>query len=167
MAEGEQHDDLYTFTRWFISECSSVPAPPFKDGVVRVGQFTGITLFRQPPYQVQLWTCDPNSNIPEHGHPGVDVVQIYLWGQVHLTHQGQPVVSDDMMVEKEGKSAAYGATIRVRPGETHGAKIGPMGGSFLTLQKWIDGEPRSVDTAWEGEPLSEDHSKRIADAQAA
>lgn len=156
--------DLYHFTRWYISECSSVPAPPFKDGVVRVGNFTGITVFRKPPYQVQIWTCDPNSVIPEHSHPGVDVMQIYLWGEVHLTHQGVQVVGQDMMGEKDGQSAAYGATIHVKPGETHGAKIGPMGGAFLTIQKWIDGEPRSVDTAWDGEALSEDHAKRIVNA---
>lgn len=161
------HDDLSAFTQWFITECSSVPAPPFKDGIVRVGAFTGITVFRKPPYQVQLWTCDPNSNIPEHGHPGVDVIQIYLWGQVYLTHKGVPVIGDDLMTEKDGVSSAYGAAIRVLPGETHGAKIGPMGGAFMTFQKWMNGNPRSVDTAWEGDVLSEDHAKRIVHASSA
>jgi len=81
--------------------------PPFKDGVHFLSAFVGTTLFRHQEYQVQMWTCAPNSVIPEHSHPGVDNIQIYLWGQVYLTHNGQPVISDEQMVEKDGLSAAY------------------------------------------------------------
>lgn len=158
----DQADDLLRFAAWYVGECSGVPRPPFLDGVVRIDSFTGITMFRQPPYQVQLWVCDPGSIIPEHSHPGVDVIQVYVWGQVHLTCNGTPVIDESIMDEDDGVSRAYGATIRIKPGETHGARVGPMGGSFMTIQKWLDGPPRSVDTAWSGPPLGPVHASRIA-----
>jgi hypothetical protein len=154
-------DELYEFSKWFLSECSAAPIPPFKDGVHFLAAFVGTTMFRSGPYQVQMWTCAPNSVIPEHSHPGVDNIQIYLWGQVHLTHNGQLVINEDQMVENGGISAAYSYTIRIKPGETHGARIGPMGGSFLTIQKWLDGNPRSVATAWSGDPLNEEHVRDL------
>jgi len=165
--EAPPRDPLFEFSCQYFSNCSAIPIPPFKDGVVRVGAFTGITLYRNGPFQVQLWTCDPNSNIPEHSHPGVDVIQVYLWGQIHLTHNGVPVIEEAGMAEFQADgigystSMAYGLNLRVHPGQTHGAKIGPMGGAFLTIQMWLDGEPRSVDTAWEGDHLSADHTARI------
>lgn len=161
-ATAPQMSEVEAFALFYLRDASGIPAPPFKDGVVRVGNFTGITLFRQGPMQVQMWTCDPNSRIPEHAHPGVDVIQVYLWGQVHLTHNGKLVIKPEMMVESQaGLSSAYGAAIHVRPGDTHGAQIGPMGGAFLTIQHWLDGKPRSVETAWEGEYLSIDHEQRV------
>lgn len=170
-ATTSQPDDLLAFASWYFREASPVPQPPFFDGVVRVGAFSGITLFRMRQFQVQLWLCDPNANIPEHSHPGVDVLQVYIWGQVYLTHNGIVVIGDASMgCTPDGISAAHGTTIRVSPGDTHGAKIGPMGGAFMTIQKWLDGEPRSVETAWEGEPLSPEHAadlearKRLNDA---
>ena len=110
---------------------------------------------------MQMWTCAPNSVIPEHSHPGVDNIQIYLWGQVYLTHNGQPVISDEQMVEKDGLSAAYTSSIRILPGDTHGASIGPMGGAFLTIQRWLDGNPKSVATAWSGDPLNDEHVREL------
>ncbi len=165
--EQKDHDPLYDFARWWLTECSATPMPPFKDGVHFLAAFVGTTLFRHREYQVQMWTCAPNSVIPEHGHPGVDNIQIYLWGQVHLTHNGQPVISDDQMGEKDGLSAAYSSSIRILPGETHGARIGSMGGAFLTIQRWLDGNPKSVATAWSGDPLNEDHVRELNNDKAA
>lgn len=161
--EGES--DVVQFAHWFLREATACPHPPFADGVVRVGRFTGVVLFRQGPLQVQLWTCDPGSNIPEHSHPGVDVVQLYLWGEVFLTHNGRPAIDQALMVENEGVVAAYGSVIRILPGETHGARIGPKGGAFLTFQKWLNEKPRSVETAWEGDPLSDDHALTLKKLQ--
>lgn len=159
--EKNRNDALYDFARWWLTECSATPMPPFKDGVHFLAEFVGTTLFRHQEYQVQMWTCAPNSVIPEHSHPGVDNIQIYLWGQVYLTHNGQPVIGEEQMGEMDGLSAAYTSSIRILPGETHGARIGPMGGAFLTIQRWLDGNPKSVATAWSGDPLNEEHVREL------
>ena len=140
----------------------TVPMPPFADGLIRVGKFSGITLHRQERWQTQLWLCDPNSEIPDHAHPHVDVMQLYVGGNLALRHKGEQVIHPEALrVGVAGLAMMRGAMLRVRPGETHGATIGPEGAAFITFQRWLDSEPTSVELDWEGEALSPEHAAKI------
>ena len=155
-------DPLVAFANWFAAQPGfGVPQSPF-DGVTRVGAFSGLVLYRKAPYQVQLWQCDPNSEIPDHSHPHVDSIQQYLSGEMSLRLNGREVMPMNTVKDDgSGYSTARGAFIRVRPTDNHGATIGPMGACFLTYQHFLDNNPRSVHMDWEGEPLSDEHAMEI------
>ncbi len=139
-----------------------MPACPFADGLTRVGEFSGIVLYRQAPYQVQLWLCDPNSEIPDHAHPDVDSIQLYIGGQLELRYQWKVVIPNEAIFEHEdGNCSVRGLTLRVHPGETHGATIGPKGAAFVTFQKWLKEPPKSVELNWQGDYLSKDHEANV------
>jgi hypothetical protein len=159
--EVPKFDQLANFTDWYQRQPFAVPmAPAF--GVNKVGAFTGLTLFRQGRFQVQLWLCDPNSEIPDHSHPNVDSIQVYVSGQVYLRLNGEVVIKpEDVREDMNGLNTKAAFWMRVGPGDVHGATIGPKGGAFITFQHWLRGDPESVENDWEGEPIDAEHAQRI------
>lgn len=151
------------FATWFVSQRGfGIPQSPF-DGLTRVGAFSGLVVYRKAPYQVQLWLCDPNSEIHDHSHPHVDSIMQYLSGEMSLRLNGREVMSmSDAVDDGNGYSTARGAFIRIRPTDNHGATIGPRGGCFITFQHFLDNNPRSAHIDWVGEPLSHDHALALA-----
>lgn len=149
-------DDLDQFAIWF-SHQTPVPLAPF-DAVTFVGEFAQLTLIRQPPYQVQVCLCRPNSIIPEHRHPDVDTILVYVAGEILLTIDGKEAVREaEIKINPDGRCSHLGMSWRLKPGVLHGAKIGAAGAAFMTIQKWVLGEPKSVELNWVGPPLGADH----------
>lgn len=154
---------------WLNRQGINVP-PSIYEGVVKVGPFMGLTLYRRGQLQVQIWLCPPGSEIPDHSHPNVDQIQIYVCGDMLFRINGKITFQStdgDASVPVWGSPIpnAHGAMGRVNSTDTHGATIGPAGGSFLNIQLWKNGvEPRSVETDWVGDPVDEAHAGRILKA---
>lgn len=158
-----QFDAVLAFTDWFTRQPFVLP-PSVANGVHRVGEgkFTGLTLYRSGQFQAQLWLCDPGSEIHDHAHPEVDIVQVYVSGQVYLRVNGElRIKPEDVFALNDGRSSKNQYWVRVNPGDVHGATIGPQGGAFLTFQHWLRDEPKSVELQWEGEPLDALHAQAL------
>ena len=154
-------DDLLIFAQNFMASAMAVPACPF-DGIRKVDRFSGLTLHRSGPYQVQLWIGEPNANVPEHRHPNVDTIQIYLSGQIYLRVNGVPVTAPDRVgVLPDGRCNLNGAFTRIRPEDIHSFTLGPAGGSWMTVEKWLDGNPTSTELDWEGEAIGSEHKEML------
>ena len=155
-------DPLEAFVHWYLRQPFALP-PGVLAGVHHVSDFSGLTLYRDDQFQAQLWLCQPGSEIKDHCHPSIDTYQIYVSGQVYLRLNGKPVVKpEDIHEMADGRANKNGFAIRVRPTDYHGATIGPKGGAFLNLQRWLNGPPQSAELDWEGEPLDEAHAKLLA-----
>lgn len=161
-ADVPRFDPLEAFARWFARAPFALPPTPF-DAVTRVNKFTLLTLYRHGPFQVQLGICEPGSEITEHTHPDCDTILIYLSGEMYFRKNGLVVIApeDQRLQDSNGICALNGFTIRIGPNDWHGATVGPKGGSFLTVQHWLNGKPESVEKNWEGAPLDEAHAKVI------
>lgn len=158
-----KRDELLDFYQWYGGRFGYGIPPCVFNGFSKVGQFTGLVLYRSKPFQVQLWLCEPNSEIHDHAHLNVDSIQVYLAGQVYLRLNGQPVLTPEKLAALPNDVAnANGRWIRVKPTDNHGATIGPLGGAFMTFQHWLNGvEPRSVETDWDGKPLDDKHDELL------
>jgi hypothetical protein len=100
--------------------------------------WSGVVLYRKPPYQVQLFIVHPNSEIVPHLHPNVDSFEVFVGGDISFMHNGQWFDQNKL-----------GFPIRVKPNDWHGGKFGKRGGAFLSVQKWLnDVPPTSVDEDW-------------------
>lgn len=142
---------LEEFARWYKSalygRLSLVP----HDGVSVVLPGMGLTVYRQPPFQVQLFLFRPNETILEHAHPNVDSYEVYLCGQMLLTLHGKPAYGEDSVKAlPNGLCEGNGQMIRIPPGAVHGGRIGPLGGSFLSIQYWLNGNPGPIHEDWVG-----------------
>jgi hypothetical protein len=134
---------LDEFLAWWLKY--RVIKPPLNAPLNFDGVLHGVVLFRDTPWQVQLFTVPPNAEIPDHVHPNVDSFEVYLAGEIAFRHRGITVTPREMW----GDPSLFGKTIRVRPDDPHGGSFGPAGGAFLSVQHWLHGvEPSSVGNDW-------------------
>lgn len=156
-------DELAMFAQWYMSQNWNIPMCPM-EGYQQVGPFTGLILFREGQFQVQMWLCPPGAEAKEHFHRNVDTIQIYLSGEIWIQVNGAWHAQPDQPFGTlpDGTCSARGHWARVRPYERHLFKIGPKGGAFLTIERWVGGvTPGKMEEDWVGEPISEDHANRL------
>ena len=137
MAEQDLHlESLEKFLHWWLS--ARPMNTPNELPTNFNGTLSGAVLYRQEPYQVQLFIVQPNSDIEAHIHPNVDSYEVYVGGDINF-----------MCDNVEYKNNAIGNCIRVKPNSWHGGKFGERGGCFLSVQKWLNGViPTSVGNDW-------------------
>jgi quercetin dioxygenase-like cupin family protein len=154
-------DVLGAFTQWWLT--TRALAPPADEFFRRVGCGTALVLYRQPPFQVQLFLVDPNGEVSDHIHPNVDSVEVYVTGDVYFRQNGKQLLTEEIIRQHH----PVGQTIRVPPTDWHGATIGPRGGAFLSIQHWLNGiPPTSVDLDWGGAALDRQHANDLQVAPA-
>ena len=131
-------DDLSYFADWYLNSGDIKRLyTPFKNPLLFIEGVSGVVLYRKDNFQVELFICQPNTIIPEHTHPDVDSYEI----------EGMP-------------SYAY-ETIRVKPNDLHGGTASKNGGSFISIQKWLNGvEPTHVSSNWDGNSMGTKHSEQ-------
>lgn len=147
--------NLTDFARWFLQQPVGSLRPPQVPGSQLVldggAAVTGSVLYRDPTYQVELFHVhagDEQTSIPSHRHPNVDSYERFVSGELAFIINGQVVAST---LEPGWDESRAQILLRVRPRDWHGATIGPMGASFLSIQRWVNGvEPSGVAYDWEG-----------------
>jgi len=160
----DEIDDLTGFLQWVLKHLSVIGMVPFKSPVWKIQDVTSILLYRDAPFQVQMFVVPGNTIIPEHTHPNVDSYEVYVGGDINFSHSGKYVLSKEKKSEDtQYKTAvARGEVIRVHPNDWHGGVFGPDGGVFLSVQKWLNGvEPHCVAADYVGTVMGEDHFNKV------
>jgi hypothetical protein len=160
----EKTDSLTSFLEWALSNLSILGMAPYKNPVWKIQDVTSTLLYRQPPYQIQLFSVPGNTIIPEHTHPNVDSYEVYVGGNINFSHLGKFVIRSEELCEDPVHKIAMprGQVIRVRPNDKHGGVFGPEGGVFLSVQEWLNGvEPHCVAADYVGVVMGEDHYKKV------
>lgn len=162
---GEPHPEpafrsLSAFAKWFMAQPLSALRPPgaaVYHYETKAGAVHGIVLYRKAPFQVELFSGVPGRvqglDFPEHRHPNVDSIEVFLCGEVAFSLNGiaSPFTEGLGELAADGASAKCGKRVRVRPTDWHSAVLGPESGAFLSIQHWLNGvEPTSVGLDWDG-----------------
>jgi mannose-6-phosphate isomerase-like protein (cupin superfamily) len=130
------YDDLASFKDWWIS--NRVLNTPTISETNFNGSLSGVVLFRDGCYQVQLFIVKPDSVIEPHIHPNVDSFEVFIGGDIRF-----------MCNNEWFEQNIIGNSIRVYPNSWHGGEFGSKGGCFLSVQKWLNGVlPTSVGDDW-------------------
>jgi len=121
---------------------------------------TGITLYRDDRFQVQMWIFPPHAEVTDHAHPGLDTMLVRVAGKLRFRLDGAYVpLSEADRVEWRGMKTWM---LHVPSGASHGADIGESGASFLSITERLDGkEPQSVHLIWDGPALDEAHRNAL------
>ena len=104
--------------------------------------------------------------IPSHTHPNVDSYEVAL--------SGMEFFLDDKVVLPRwyanlpsnhcNLSTSHYEFVRVLPESPHSAIAGDKGGSFMSVQHWLNGvKPTSVGNDWDGITMGERHTEQIED----
>jgi hypothetical protein len=134
----EKFDDLTAFASWWLGSRSLRPPP---DAITVYGNMTGVCLFRDGCYQVQMFTAQPDSEAPSHIHPNVDSYELLLSGDLDFVING--------VVYSHRDAGENRTPVRIFPSYWHEGTTGPLGGSFLSIQKWLnDTPPTCVGRDW-------------------
>ena len=147
-AELDVTQDLIGFWDYWRTER---PFMPPVDGSVKTGgeyrsgearpSFSAI-LYRNGAYQVEHLIYPPNTSVPEHRHPDIDSLGIYLSGDIEFTLFGKPVHTwAESVPDEHGAPSSLGRVVPIPHTVTHGVNIGPKGGSFLSVQQWLNDTP--------------------------
>jgi len=173
-------DKLETFCDWFLREMPVLGMVPARNAVDRFEQVTSLLLYRNAPFQVQMFLTEKEFIVPEHTHPNVDSIEVYLGGDIKFSHGGK-FVGRDKWVRGEsgipappaglgmeegrlGTSHRRGMMIRVRPNDVHGGLTGKGGGAFLSVQHWLnDLKPHCISNDWSGIAMGTDHRDNVVD----
>ena len=154
-------DELTNFRDWYLDTHPPLLVP-FNHFLHFVEGVTGLTIYRDGPFQVQLFIAAPNTVIPNHIHPNVDSYEVALNGMEFF-------LNDDVMLSRERNDTPDGnysdamyETIRVHPDVPHGGIAGKNGGSFMSIQHWLNGvEPTSVGNDWNGDTMGNCHTNQV------
>ena len=125
-----------------------------KLGITNFGNIISMLLYRQAPFQVELFIVPfDSSSFTEHRHPDVDTVEFGLCGDNELFINGKEGHTREQIALWLADN--YKAMpIRIKPDDWHYG-IGHTPYSFLSIQKWLHGvKPSSVGLNWEGAPAS-------------
>jgi len=154
-----KEDELSNFAHWYLTsgEVDRVYTPIDK-GLLFIEGVSGIVLYRDKPFQVELFICQPNLKIPEHTHPDVDSYELFLYG-MEFTHSGQVVLNHKEAFEQvDGYAINSYKTIRVKPNDIHGGTASDKGGAFISIQHWLnDVNPTHVSSNWSGDSMGKQH----------
>jgi hypothetical protein len=150
------------FAKWYEDEGFPI-RPPQNNGIFRTNNANAMVLYREGQYQVELYIADPNSLTPEHSHPGVESIIMFLSGEGSTTVNEKEIMDPRPYFDKinaDGTSILFKQKLRITPSTTHGLLTYAKGFAFFSIEKWPDGElPTSVAAHWDGETTGDIHDK--------
>lgn len=156
-------ETLEEFAQWYKDNGYPI-RPPFEDPVYITDISYSYVLYREGPYQAELYLVRPNTSSPSHTHPGVENIVMLWGGDVSLEHDGEYLDSSQFNHRSDnGTSSLFGISgPKLTDDKTHALFAGNKGGAFLSLEKWPENiVPSSVTVNWEGEPVDENHRQII------
>lgn len=155
---------LEEFTNWYLENNFPI-RPPQNNSIFKTNNACAVVMFREGQYQVELYVVDANSVTPEHRHPGVESIIMYLSGDGDTTINEQPVANPKTfwdVLNPDGTSVLFKQTVRLNPKDSHGLICGSRGFSFFSIEKWPQGiTPTSVAAHWDGETTGDIHNNTI------
>jgi hypothetical protein len=147
-----------------------IGAVPFGGAVSKIQDVTAILLYRRDQFQVQMFAVPEGTIIPEHTHPNVDSIEVYVGGKIHFSHSGKYVWPKEAVAMKDGPLGVAnrrGTQIRVRPNDLHGGVFGAGGGVFLSVQHWLNGvKPHCVAADYTGVTRGDHHLSQVVCGEA-
>jgi hypothetical protein len=164
----DEMDELERYALWVLNEVPLIGFVPFQNPFWSVENIVSLVVHRRPPFQTQLFMGPPGVIVPEHTHPNVDSIEVYVGGELRLSHSGKLIQPEEFICENPNstfKTALLrGSCTRVRPNDIHGGFSGEKNGAvFLSIQHWLNGvEPSSVGTDWNGKVMGPNHLDKVA-----
>jgi hypothetical protein len=166
-------DPLLAFAAWYHTWVYGNMAFAQHYGVSETKLGMGLTVFRVPPFQVQLFLFRSGAVITPHVHPHVESYEVYVAGDMELTvdrldGRGLLPTTIKEFVEPDefGRTRCNGGMVRIPASSPHGGWIEskivqtvamdgkPLeltpGGAFLSIQYWKVGPPTSIQYRWAG-----------------
>jgi len=156
-------NNLKEFVVWYKAEGFPI-RPPFEDPIYITDISYSYVLYREGQYQAELYLIKPNSETPDHSHPGIENV-IMTWGgdlQININNEFKDLTGFNSRASN-GTSRLFGFFGDTLTDEqTHAVITGAKGCALLSLEKWPEGvKPTSVTVRWAEKTVGSEHDNTI------
>lgn len=144
-------DDLQDYAERIVA--MSLPTPIQERDY---GPVHSAVIHREGLFQTELVTVAPNTDLPNHRHPGVDSIECPQSGFIRFRINGDDPykwVSDERLAR-----FATGKLVRIQGDAWHSGRTGPEGVRFLSMQRWPS-KPGMIGEVWEGATVSDEHAR--------
>lgn len=146
------YSEVVNFTAWYFRNNRPIK-PPADMTIFRTDNASSACVYRQGRFQVELYLIDIDAPIPNHGHPGVDAVEINNFRLADMD------VDHEVFLDELEQLALY-------TGQWHGASIeerAKHNGHYLTsVQYWHPDIPmKTISTRWIGPTVGPVHDALI------
>lgn len=118
----ETWDDLKSFVEWYL-EVRMPLMVPWNSTMAVTDNTTSVPLFRKFPYLVEMHLIHPGCNVPDHSHPGIEVIVMIMGG-------GGNTIAEWGDFKRELAAGEY-----YRIGDANQTKQGLV---YMTFSKWPD-----------------------------
>jgi hypothetical protein len=137
----ESWSDVQAFAEWWLA--SGTPIIVKKGTEVFLSDdATATCLFRKGRFQVEMYLIHPQPLVPEHEHPGVEVIKMPMGFRDHFSLSS---------ILKNGES--HGAGTRMAA-ET-------LGYPLIAFQHWLTRDPTTIASMWKGPTVGPKHEALI------
>jgi hypothetical protein len=153
------------FTTWWLSNKPIMP--PFEDGTFFTDLAAACILYRDGPFQVEIYVSKPDTEATWHSHPGVDSVLMYLTGNLVFGKDGEYRTNDEWQKPHPNNNhvhSLFGQYDTLKDNQLHNLKTQKEGGAFFSFEKWHERVPNSVTVNWEGPPTGTLHKSVLDNA---
>jgi len=162
-------DPLVAFAyEFFTNSDNLIGQIPYDRAMHRIGDVTSVTWYRDHEFQIQMFIMPPHHIVPEHTHPNVDSIELNAGGQVCFSRNGRwaDITQDLDGPDQNGLPHRRWAHLRVKPDYPHGGVIGPAGGVFFSIQRWLNGvAPHCVAADYVGVVMDQEHMDAVVAGQ--
>jgi mannose-6-phosphate isomerase-like protein (cupin superfamily) len=136
---------LYDFVNYWMEHKPFKVPEDIKNPVQFVKNAQETILYREGPFQVELIALKPNAASVPHTHPNTDTVLVYVSGDVDIKRKHKWYYHPfDIFKGKMPYPA-----LPIAHDTVHSACTGPLGGSFLNIEKWINkAKPTFIGNDW-------------------
>lgn len=152
------------FAKWYEDEGFPI-RPPQHNSIFRTNNASAVVLYREGQFQAEMYIGDPNSLTPEHSHPGIESIIVYLSGEGSTSVNEKEIANPAPhfnAVNPDGTSVLFKQKVRIHPNDTHGLMTYGKGFAFYSIEKWPEGvTPTSVTVHWHGETTGNIHDKVV------
>jgi hypothetical protein len=138
----ESWNTIEEFVDWYMT--SRMPLMiPWDAKIIQTDDATAISIFKKPPYQIEMYLIYSNKIVPQHAHPNMEVITMMLGGGKNTTKSITGVSSSWGLISENLKN-----------GETHGGATREFSNgeyAILSFEKWPDNvEITSAAINWKG-----------------
>jgi hypothetical protein len=124
-------NSVLEFGKWWIDQRMPIFVGPKNPEIFLSDDATAVSLFCHGRFQIELYLIHPSPLVPDHEHPGVEVIKVRM-----------------------GTGSELGLTPTLLDGQVHGAGIRleaeTKGFPLIAVQHWKSMEPCTIAAMWKG-----------------
>lgn len=156
---------LVSFLKRFLQLplANIISSSPLAKGTVYYDYMSAVPIYEEDAFQVELVCMRGPHTFTVHRHPNLDSILIYVTGNLAFFYGPNKSYVEDMTKAIHGipPMPDFLTPFYIDSDTWHVVRTDANGGSFLNVQHWLTGTPKTAGEAWDGVPMGLRHYEKL------